>query len=550
MRKWAVLILLSSGLLYSCAAQSKLTETQKLVSFAKVWGFLKYYHPTVASGQLDWDAQLVQTLLKVQAAQSKEELSQVYLDWISGLGEVKTIKPKVTKNSFDKNFNLQWTDDSSLFTRSLIEKLDHIEKNRHQGDNHYATLNPIRLVIFTNENPYPDLYFKHPDEAHRLLSLFRYWNIVEYFFPYKFLTDQPWEDVLVEMIPKFTAAKNVKEYHLAVLELVAKVNDSHAYISADFGPDVFGYYWIPARFKIIDEKAIITSLYNDSLALANDIRIGDVVHQVNGETIESILSRKAKYIASSNEATRHRDSFNAVFNGMTDEVTLTFERNGALQEKQVKRYVFRDFKVAAEEPKSKWKILEGNIGYVDMGHLEIAEVASMMKDLMPCKAIVFDVRNYPNGTMDEISKYLNSKPRQYAKFTLPDLSYPGKYYWFNGENAGMTNKKAYKGQVVLLVNERTQSHAEFTVMALQTADNAVVIGSHTAGADGNVIPFELVGSIKAGITGVGIYYPDGRETQRIGIVPDIEVKPTIEGIRNGRDEVLDKALEYVKTKEI
>jgi C-terminal processing protease CtpA/Prc len=47
------------------------------------------------------------------------------------------------------------------------------------------------------------------------------------------------------------------------------------------------------------------------------------------------------------------------------------------------------------------------------------------------------------------------------------------------------------------------------------------------------------------ISGNGIYYPDGRETQRTGIVPDIEVKPTVQGICEGRDELLEKAVEII-----
>ena len=50
------------------------------------------------------------------------------------------------------------------------------------------------------------------------------------------------------------------------------------------------------------------------------------------------------------------------------------------------------------------------------------------------------------------------------------------------------------------------------------------------------------------ISSIGIYYPDGGETQRIGIVPDIEVKPTIDGIRNGKDELLEKAIELISEK--
>ena len=47
------------------------------------------------------------------------------------------------------------------------------------------------------------------------------------------------------------------------------------------------------------------------------------------------------------------------------------------------------------------------------------------------------------------------------------------------------------------------------------------------------------------ISGIGVYYPDGTKTQRVGIVPDIEVKPTISGIRNGKDELLEKAIELI-----
>jgi C-terminal processing protease CtpA/Prc len=47
------------------------------------------------------------------------------------------------------------------------------------------------------------------------------------------------------------------------------------------------------------------------------------------------------------------------------------------------------------------------------------------------------------------------------------------------------------------------------------------------------------------ISGIGVYYPDGTETQRVGIVPDVECKPTIQGIREGRDEVLEKAIEII-----
>lgn len=47
------------------------------------------------------------------------------------------------------------------------------------------------------------------------------------------------------------------------------------------------------------------------------------------------------------------------------------------------------------------------------------------------------------------------------------------------------------------------------------------------------------------ISGVGVFYPDEGPTQRVGIIPDIEARPTIRGIRSGRDEVLEVALRHI-----
>jgi C-terminal processing protease CtpA/Prc len=94
---------------------------------------------------------------------------------------------------------------------------------------------------------------------------------------------------------------------------------------------------------------------------------------------------------------------------------------------------------------------------------------------------------------------------------------------------------------VVIVNEESQSQAEYTTMAFQSADNVTVIGSTTAGADGNVSTIALPGGISTLISGLGILYPDGTETQRKGVKIDVVVKPTIEGIKAGRDELLEKA---------
>ena len=82
-------------------------------------------------------------------------------------------------------------------------------------------------------------------------------------------------------------------------------------------------------------------------------------------------------------------------------------------------------------------------------------------------------------------------------------------------------------------------------MVFRSAPQAIVVGSTTAGADGNVSQIRLPGGLITRISGIGVFYPDKRPTQRVGIIPDLEAKPTIEGIRAGRDEVLEEALRQI-----
>ena len=95
---------------------------------------------------------------------------------------------------------------------------------------------------------------------------------------------------------------------------------------------------------------------------------------------------------------------------------------------------------------------------------------------------------------------------------------------------------------MILVDEATISQAEYTAMAFRVAPDAVVDGSTTGAADGNISILALPGDLLTGISGLGVFYPDRRPTQRVGIVPDVYSAPTIAGVREGRDEVLEQAL--------
>ncbi|WP_300109853.1 S41 family peptidase [uncultured Alistipes sp.] len=95
------------------------------------------------------------------------------------------------------------------------------------------------------------------------------------------------------------------------------------------------------------------------------------------------------------------------------------------------------------------------------------------------------------------------------------------------------------------MNESTQSAAEFVTMHLQSIPGAITVGSQTAGADGDIVKVMMPGDLSFYFSSIKVLYPDGTDTQRVGVRIDYEVKPTIEGVKNGRDEVLEYALSLV-----
>jgi C-terminal processing protease CtpA/Prc len=140
---------------------------------------------------------------------------------------------------------------------------------------------------------------------------------------------------------------------------------------------------------------------------------------------------------------------------------------------------------------------------------------------------------------------LVERPTEFARFTAGDLANPGAFHWGAQPTSLSPAAPRYTAKIVILVDESSLSQAEYTAMAFRSAPNAIVVGSTTAGADGNVSPIPLPGGLRSMISGIGVFYPDKRPTQRVGIVPDIEARPTIAGIRSGRDEVLEAALRHI-----
>jgi hypothetical protein len=171
-------------------------QKENLFVLGKTWGFLKYYHPDAAKGSYNFDSCLFSILPTVLKAGNKMKRDELLFNWIGTLGDENryaAVAPLRDSNLHTKA-SLAWLNNKDLFSEKLIKKLNNIYLHRNTDSSYYVKpaeeLNPS----FANEARYKSVPAE--DDGFRMLALFRYWNIIEYFFPYKHLFKENWSDVL------------------------------------------------------------------------------------------------------------------------------------------------------------------------------------------------------------------------------------------------------------------------------------------------------------------------------------------------------------------
>ncbi len=554
--RWLVILFLTTAFSTNASSTALNADVAKLALTCKVWGFLKYYHPVVAQGKVDWDKALLKILPAVQNAKSQTELNALGLYAINSLGRVplNTQDNKPKKSHFNRNFDLSWTDNPQLFSTTMVNVLNRIEKMHLVQPPYYASDWSQQRHILSHEKTDSTLMF--PDETKRLLDLFRVWNVVEYYYPNKYLTDKPWDMVLLEMIPKFQYAKDTIEYHLTMKEFCVRLNDSRAQLVSPYLWQYYGKLIPSCRASLIESKLVVTGTFDQKKSTADDLRIGDVITMVDGISIDSLMARNLRYISAGNSVST-RVWFNTwMLLGHNDSVKISFQRKDQPEaEKVIRRYTLEELfpaTQATQETKKDIEIISGQFGLVNSRDAFFPENAPATLDqLRGTKAIIFDLR-IPGQSAWHTMNYFLSQRTPYAIVLDTDFENPGKFIWRRGSlkcgGQWTGGEKQYTGEVVVLVSETTDSFSENACMMLKTYSRCTVIGSQTEGTKRDLMIVPFLSGLGFKMATDAIFYPDSTEIHRIGIVPDIYVEPTIEGIRNGEDEILNAAIAFLDKK--
>jgi C-terminal processing protease CtpA/Prc len=207
------------------------------------------------------------------------------------------------------------------------------------------------------------------------------------------------------------------------------------------------------------------------------------------------------------------------------------------------------------KPLVEYRALPSGIAYVAINSFDdgkvVGEFEAVMPELKQARAIVIDLRDNGGGNSGNGDRILQM-------ITAGD--YPSQTWWTREYRPAMrawgiperryssesslrgSAEESWKPAITLLIGPRTYSAAEDFTVAFLAAKRGRLVGEATGGSTGQPLAVALPGGGSARICSKRNTLSDGREFVGVGIQPDLLVRPTLAGVRAGRDEVLDAAV--------
>ena len=550
-----VFVFSSSGIF----SQTKVTDSQKIESLIQIWGLLKYHHPEISQGKYDFNNEFIMQFDKIQSIESNDELSAEFINWIQ---KFDTKKPNYksdpdflkSKNLLTKNADFKWIEHSN-FSNELVTLLNKVKNNVAVGD-YYASINSLnKMVGFKNETGLNN--FDASLKSHRMLFLSSFWNVMRYWNVNIYLTEQPWTEVLTEMIPEFSKNDRVA-FEYTKEKLFSKLNDSHS--NYQYSTTLNNVKNFPAfGGRIINDSLVINVVYNQTQVEKDAIELGDVIYAVEGVKLRDYYLSKFKEVISASNENYLKSAIEKTYllasNNDSIQVEL-LKKEGSKQNKYIQLSPLSYFseRYTRLRPKlvDNWKIIEENIGYLNLYKITKEELKTAFKSFENYKGLIIDLRNYPEFISEaDIADYLYPKKMKFLKvlgplfpsFAANDIEAPLKIVT-DPFAAGKNNTRYFKGKVLLLVDRKTASKAEFIGMAIQQSPNCITIGEQTFGAVMNRTEIILMDKTTIDFTGMGAFYPNDIGVQRNGLKIDYEVKES--AINYNPNQYIEEAIKIIK----
>lgn len=398
----------------------------------------------------------------------------------------------------------------------------------------------------------PEPIDPYPSTELRLLAAIKTWGAVHYFFAYKDLIDEDWDDVFAGYLPKFIAARDATDYNLTLADLLTHLTDTNTAPHSKTLQAYFGEVPVGLRVRLLDKYPIVTAVL-DPAAGAAGVRPGDVVKRIGNESITDRFRRFVQYIPASTAQRSGYDTIQKMTNGPAGtELELSIENaNGEAHPVTLTR---KDNSLVPQRSTEPIRILAGNIGYLDLDRLKPEDAEAALNRLKDTKALILDLRGQAPAAANIASHLTPQSNVAAALITTPLALHP------DVTTAGIATQTTstflvrtlpapsaplYKGKTIALIDERTIGDSEYAALLFEAAAKTEFVGEPTAGAESSIAELALPGGITVTYSTQDIRHGNGGKLQRLGIQPNVPAPTTAKGLRAGKDEPLDAALAHL-----
>ncbi len=378
-----------------------------------------------------------------------------------------------------------------------------------------------------------------PDLDTRLADVVVAWNVYRHFYPYWPEVGVDWEARLPLLLEAARSAGSRAEHRDALRRFVAEVRDGHGRVRDVLTSEPQGT--LPLQLGVVEGQVVITASARD------DLPVGSIVTQIDGEPALTRIETAAA-LASGSPQWRRTCALREMQDGPPGTaVRLRIDdgkdgRDVALQRSAAPA-------PAEKRPQPVVELLPG-ISYVDLTRATMADITPALERLASARSVVFDVRGYPTEVGMQLLPRLidaaeNDRWMHVAKIVGPFGRTAG---W---QSMGWDVRPAtprIRAARVFLTDSRAISYAESVLGYVADRHLGRIVGGPTAGANGNVASFQVPSGFSITFTGMRVTRHDGRTPfHALGLLPDVPVSPTIAGLRAGRDEVLERGLDLLRT---
>jgi C-terminal processing protease CtpA/Prc len=372
----------------------------------------------------------------------------------------------------------------------------------------------------------------------RLANVIITWNIFQHFYPYFDVVDVDWDTELTNALRSALDNETEKDFFYTLSRLVAKLQDGHGNVYHNVWMQQAG---LPIKVDWIENQIVVTVSKDPA-----HFQRGDIMLEIDGIGAEKALLDGEEFISGSPQWKRWKSLNRFGYGEPGTMAKLKLKRGEEVLEMEIERN-FKEF--LTESTKPNIEELENNIFYVNLDKASWAEINAKIDDLARARGIIFDLRGYPNGNHQIICHLLEQNDTSNAWMQIPLIVYPDQENIVDYQRMGwgiVAKEPHIQGKVVFITDGRAISYAESFMSFIEHYKLAEIVGQPTAGTNGNVNPFMLPGGFRIIWTGMKVLKHDGSQHHLIGIQPTVPANRTIRGVIEGRDELLEKALEVVK----